>query len=336
MDKEIVKDAIRRYLNNELSESGRQQLIELFSNMTNDKAGELFDDLSSQVDDLSEAELRRLHRMLKYSALNRKFKKANPAPFKFKLSPTILKVAASIILVSVLSFFVGKLLLHRDNVSFEYVTKQNETGKKMKIVLPDGSDIWLNARSKVKFLKHFGLERRDVWLEGEAFFYVAPDRSRPFVIHTTQGLFTKVLGTSFNISAFERTGNVKIAVATGMVMVGKGTKVFGKLAKNQQLTYDASTKSFSIGKTEYADAWLRDELVFDRKTIREISNVLEHTYQVHIDISKDVPLDLKCTGTFSTDQSAEEIMKTLCRLYPITYEKENDTIRIRKESIMEK
>ena len=94
--------------------------------------------------------------------------------------------------------------------------KQNAKGVKSTIELADGSKIWLNADSKVQYPALFNGSTREVYLNGEAFFDIAKNPSKPFIIHLSNGT-VRVLGTSFNIKAYDNEPVVETSVATGKV-----------------------------------------------------------------------------------------------------------------------
>jgi transmembrane sensor len=126
-----------------------------------------------------------------------------------KSYPYLLKIAAAVILFIVASGVIYLAVL-RDKEIIRETTSQVE-----KIVLPDGSEVWLNQNSRITYSNSFG-EDRNLYLKGEAFFDVKPDPEKPFTI-TTEGAQVKVLGTSFNVRAYPDEAHTEVFVATGKV-----------------------------------------------------------------------------------------------------------------------
>ncbi|MEN6454286.1 MAG: FecR domain-containing protein, partial [Prolixibacteraceae bacterium] len=93
-------------------------------------------------------------------------------------------------------------------------------GQKSDIVLPDGTKIMINAGSRMRLPADFGHNRREVWLEGEAFFEVVKNTGRPFWVHTT-GIDMKVLGTTFNVRAYSGEGIIETTLVEGKVVLSR-------------------------------------------------------------------------------------------------------------------
>ncbi|MFT6359951.1 MAG: transmembrane sensor [Cyclobacteriaceae bacterium] len=138
------------------------------------------------------------------------------------LSSKLLRYAVVISLLILSTFFVYNNYKTTNSITDDgmitYIEKVNPTGQKSTTTLSDGTVVKLNSDSKLKFPKNFSDDIREVYFEGEAFFDVAKDASRPFIIKTND-LQVKVLGTSFNVKSFEEDNLVQIGVVTGRVSV---------------------------------------------------------------------------------------------------------------------
>ena len=155
------------------------------------------------------------------------------------------------------------------------------------IILPDGSQIILNGSSSIEYASNFDGDKREVGLHGEAFFDIAKEPNRPFIIHT-DNTETRVLGTSFGIRAMEYGGDVIVTVATGVVsFTSEKTKSEVKLNKGEQASY--ISKSEKIEKSEISDpnylAWQTKILTFDDTPLSEVAMLIEEVY--HIPVSVD-------------------------------------------------
>ncbi|MBX2840488.1 MAG: FecR family protein [Flammeovirgaceae bacterium] len=173
------------------------------------------------------------------------------------------------------------------------VEKSITAGKKLNFTLPDGSVIKLNGQSTLSFKENFqeGL-LREVYLEGEAFFYVAKNAKKPFVIHTSYSE-VKVLGTSFNVNAFPENKKVKVSVSTGKVLVKKKssemvddslTLVRGEVAV---LRPDEKVVEKGVFNPDLS-SWKDGVLVFEDASFKEIIKCLERWYGVEFIINSEV------------------------------------------------
>lgn len=190
----------------------------------------------------------------------------------------------------------------------QYIEKVVGKGQKLIVFLEDGSKVKINAESKLRIPQHFAAGKRNVYLEGEAFFEVAKDTTRPFIIHTRH-YQTTVLGTSFNIKAYPGEEAIKVAVATGKVMVEDSlTADSVELAPNQM----AICRQRQIEKTSYKAgeelAWKDDILVFKNADIRALARELERWYGVKIELRNTENIEKQFTGRFQ-DESLETILK---------------------------
>ncbi len=193
------------------------------------------------------------------------------------------RYAATIIIL--ISFAVALLWVIRENPtsagdqSEALITKSIPIGNKLKFYLPDGSTVWLNADSKLQYPENFEGDQRVVQLEGEAFFSVVRDTLKPFIVQT--GSFsTRVLGTSFNISALAQYNEIKVAVATGLVSVAdiSEEKEGGRtiLKPNQMAVYSKATKSLET-KTcdiESITSWKDGIIVFKDANMNQVVSEL--------------------------------------------------------------
>jgi len=177
------------------------------------------------------------------------------------------------------------------NNTIQYLERTNPNGQKSKIILTDGTTVWLNAASKIRFPEKFNLTERKVFLEGEAYFDVAPDEKSPFVIQTKTTTAT-VLGTSFNIKSYEKEP-VQVTVALGRVKVnaGNGSSATEELVlgKNEQITIVPESGEF-VKKSVDIDSflsWKEDVIRFDNTKLSEVVKTLERWYDKKITIANE-------------------------------------------------
>ncbi|TZF86021.1 DUF4974 domain-containing protein (plasmid) [Pedobacter sp. BS3] len=192
--------------------------------------------------------------------------------------------------------------------------KQSATGQITLFTLTDGTKIWLNSGSKLSYPEKFNGEQREVSLSGEAYFEVA-HTDKPFIIHTGD-IKTQVLGTSFNISAYQDEKNIRITVLTGKVGVGTktGTKTM-YLTPNQQAVFDKEQHIL----TRYDDVaasseviWRNDKLVYKSVKLGKVISDIQHRYDIHIKADKRI---LNCTISVDLgNKPAGEVMQILAEI----------------------
>lgn len=171
---------------------------------------------------------------------------------------------------------------------YSFVTRYNPNGKRSKITLPDGSVVYLNAASRISYRKELKkLDKREVFLSGEAFFDVVRDNTRPFIVHS--GLVTTtVLGTSFNIKAFKEENKVYVTVQSGKTAVslreGNGEKFLQYLVANQKLSINVGNGNYSFKNTDASEevSWISNRIVFSNNNLDEIARSLERWYNVKV------------------------------------------------------
>ena len=215
----------------------------------------------------------------------------------------ITKVAASISLIVICYFlFRTQPTAEQTNqVSFSQIEKQNIPGQKSMIHLSDGTVVWLNAESTLSYIKPFRKDLREVELDGEAYFEVAQDVNRPFVVHI-QETQVRVLGTSFNISSFSNDDKRIIALSEGKIQIihGEVSQVLnpGWIAEiDKELNQLESYKGNVMNKI----AWTKDILLFWDASYDEIFERLQRWYGVHIKIEGKPDNSMKFTGSFKNE-----------------------------------
>ncbi|MFN5020664.1 MAG: FecR family protein [bacterium] len=160
--------------------------------------------------------------------------------------------------------------------------------KPIRLVLADGSLVWLNAASSVTYPTAFMGNERRVSITGEAYFEVSPNKSMPFFVAHNQ-MLVKVLGTHFNVNAYENEANIKVTLLEGMVDVGDGSMT-KRLAPGQQASI--SKRKISVEEavdTEEVMAWKNGQFYFGGSDIKSIMNQIERYYDVEVEFRDEVP-----------------------------------------------
>ncbi|WP_295122535.1 FecR family protein [uncultured Chitinophaga sp.] len=198
-----------------------------------------------------------------------------------------------------------------------WLSRQNGKATRAVIELADGSKVWLNADSKMQYPPVFGKNSREVYLSGEAFFNVAANPDRPFIVHLAQGT-VKVLGTSFNVRAYENEP-VQTSVTTGKVAfipryVGNNQPDTILITPDEKVTYRHNSGDVIKETTSAEDekAWTEGRLVFKDVALEDICLELERTFGKKVKFQSDGPKQFRLTGSFK-DNSLQDIMYYLAR-----------------------
>jgi transmembrane sensor len=189
------------------------------------------------------------------------------------------------------------------------------------VILPDGSRIQLNRGTRFSYITHaFNRKQREVWLEGEAFFDVAKNKEKPFIIHTGT-MQTTVRGTSFNIKAYTQTGQNVVSVRTGKVEVCAQNKVLAMLTPNKQIIYNTAKRTSETESIKTSDitVWTNGCLVLNNANISELRLRLKQCFNVNLQVDGQALNRAKFNAVFKTGTSLDEVMQTISILYEIKY-----------------
>ncbi|CAM4285657.1 FecR family protein [Zobellia roscoffensis] len=210
-------------------------------------------------------------------------------------------------------------------------------GQTFKIRLSDGTSVWLNAGSKLKFPTSFNndsLTTRTVFLEGEGFFDVTKNKKKPFLV-VTQGLEVKVLGTQFNLSSYQTDKNVSTTLVEGKVTISESNKPDNEieLTPNFQANYKKSENNFSKAKVDTAlyTAWMENKLIIDNLKFSEILVKLERAHQVKF-LNRAQHLNNEVFKGEFDNESIEAILHTISLSTPFKYTINQNTITIESKS----
>jgi ferric-dicitrate binding protein FerR (iron transport regulator) len=215
-------------------------------------------------------------------------------------------------------------------------TVSTKVGDKASINLPDGSKVWLNGNSKITYSEDFRNKTREVCLSGEAFFEVAKDKTRPFIIHT-RTINLKVLGTAFNVRSYDNEKETETALVHGSVevtlrnrpdqkiLLKPGEKLLVKnipvdslLVSKKQKT-DEETPIAVLTNMHYYGAdsssvetsWTKNQLVFNDEPLDKIALNLERWFNVKVTITDGRLKKVRFTATVEDDDKLEDFLEVL-------------------------
>jgi ferric-dicitrate binding protein FerR (iron transport regulator) len=275
-----------------------------------------------------------------------------------------LRIAAIFILAFCLSWTVFYFANRKpDTGSLAYNQIITTKGQKSQIILSDGTKVWLNSETTLKYSSAFNEKKREVFLEGEAFFEVQKKGNKiPFIVKTSE-IDIKVLGTSFNVMAYPDEETIETTVVKGSVcivrkdlisspdqniilkpnqkvtLLKKESRVILSEIETKKPTLIKSTKTIrSISPSEKAQilvspevdielhiAWKDDRLIFQSETFENICYKLERWYDVKIHVRNEDLMKYRYTGKFVHKETINQVLEILKLTTPINYTfKQND------------
>ena len=251
---------------------------------------------------------------------------------------SMVKYAA--VLLTIISFSALMVYLNIENPivdtnqAAEIIEKQNPNGQKSTFKLEDGTIIRLNAGSKLSYQKEFASYERRVTLEGEAFFDVIRDETRPFIVET-KNLTTTVLGTSFNIKAYQQERKCSVSVASGKVKVTMrdDSSISGSqyilLNKNQMATYNLSDNSITTKEaiSNAVFSWKENIIQFDHADFNDIIGTLKRWYGVEFIIDSNNSFAGRFNAKYN-NETLDLVLEGLKGEYNFEYKIEGEKVYI--------
>jgi len=234
---------------------------------------------------------------------------ANPKSRFIKLN--LLKIAASVILIFSLGYSIYHHYNYHQVVSLnEYVTLPGEVKK---IILSDGTKVWLNSKSVLIASEPFVDESREVLLIGEGYFEVTHNKEKPFIIKSPN-LKTKVLGTHLNVSDYPTDLITEVSLYEGKVELSDKNTPANKMAMKpgQKVSFSTDERNFYIKSNEFEKPaeWRDGILRFYNEDLNSISQKLERKFRTKILISDEEVGKLRFTASFDTEP-LDKILKLL-------------------------
>lgn len=305
-----------------------------------------FQDLRTRMDAISDVELKYLleteweefeaHSPLSeekmktlYEGLHIRSEEVKP---RFTLKRYWMQIAASLLLLiagslTVLTFMQQNEInaLAEQNV----VIRSGDYGKSL-VTLPDGTIVHLNAKSSLTYSQDFGRNDRKVALSGEGFFEVKKDTEKKFTVGTGY-MDIAVLGTKFNVYAYETKDIVEMSLVEGSVDVTTSRPPYQsiRVKPNEKVVYNKRTGNLLHERTsnKMETAWMNKELVFRSERLEDVFRCLSRKFAVTFSVDDETLLNDVYTGTFD-DENVESIMRVLKYHYKFKYTNEDGVISI--------
>jgi len=205
-------------------------------------------------------------------------------------------------------------------------------GQKSQIVLADGTKVWLNSDTKIKYPGNFSKNQRDVYLDGEAFFEVAKNEHQPFVVHTSQ-VNVKVLGTKFNIKAYADESDVETSLFEGKINLimnnsSSGSPVEKEVKPGQSFVYSKTDHQLVANRfpQEEINGWKKNQLIFKDDTFSNLVRKVERWYDVKVVYDEKQFDDRRLTVELYEGERLDRLMSIISLALSVDYKYEKGEI----------
>lgn len=276
-----------------------------------------------------------------------------------------LAYAAALVVVAGSTYFIYQYFTRKQQASPDRIAANMpmsevvaRPGSRSKLVLPDGTQVWLNAESRITYHNNFNTDQREINLEGEAFFDVTHDANRPFIVHTS-GIDIRVLGTAFNVKSYASDETIETTLLRGSIEVVRkndptAPKVIlrpheklvfnkeeltdkdvitdqsaqpanGPLQPGISVTTLPQNKPDSIIKET---SWLYNKLNFDGDSFEELAIKMERWYDVKITIGSERLKRYHLKGSFE-GETIRQALEALRIITPFEYKIEGREVEVR-------
>ncbi|MDR2497088.1 MAG: FecR domain-containing protein [Tannerellaceae bacterium] len=202
-------------------------------------------------------------------------------------------------------------------------------GRRSSITFADGTQMWVNSGSRVIYPANFGSAVREIFVEGEVMLDVRRDARRPFIVKT-RGMDIRVMGTQFNVSAYDNEDVARVALLNGKVCVvfAEG-KESVSLSPNQMFSYDGQALTGEVSSVNAEDfiAWRDGYFPFKMQALTDVLRKLSRYYNVRFTMGEGLSR-LSCSGKLHLNDNLDDVLGILKKAAPIEVKKESDTTYI--------
>lgn len=242
-------------------------------------------------------------------------------------------VAAAIVAIIVVGAGV-QMFRHRSEAAKqpEYLTAVAASGDVEHVVLPDGSQVWLNSGSQIRYPKVFDGSVRNVEIKGEGYFEVAKDKKKPFIVESN-AMRVKVLGTVFNIRTDTIRHIAEVSLVSGSVeatSLNTPGQVVLEPGQKARLDYKSGRMTVDDVDARIDAVWHDGMIPFDNADIHDIVRTLERLYGVQIVVGHDIDCNRTYSGQIIRKQSIDEVLSLLRNALPIDYQRRGGKIYLSK------
>ncbi len=205
-------------------------------------------------------------------------------------------------------------------------------GRQARIILSDQTEVWLNAGSRLVYPTIFEKDKRKVQLQGEAFFKVSKDKTKPFIVETGNSRI-KVLGTSFNVKAYPDEKVEETVLVEGSVSLNIGKRLFGKevlLKPDQRIVISDISNSYTVSKVEVGNytSWINGLFVFVDEPLSSVLMRISRYYNIKIKWTEDAE-PLRISGKLDLKDDFQRVLNALALISDGSYIHENSVVNFK-------
>jgi len=233
--------------------------------------------------------------------------------------------------IIILFFTCGSILFYLlgiNNHETKFATISSPRGQITSLTLFDGSTVWLNSESTIKYTSDFNTNKREVYIEGEAYFEVTHDKKNPFIVNLENSQ-VKVYGTSFNIKAYPGSDHIEAVLMKGEIefITNKKSVV---LKPNERVVYSPQEDTIVKDQVdvEKTSLWKTGKYYFSNESLSNILTQLQRWYDMEIVFNDKVLSSYTFTGVINREKSIQYNLKLIELTNKINVEFENDKIKI--------
>lgn len=298
--------------------ASQEEFFMLFENVWKDSPDEMPRDVQERM-------YRRLNR-----DLGEEKKTIKVIPWHSYFSRKIWQRVAVACIIVVLSLANYNMFHKQKQLSAQNFTVSAEKGQRAFVTLPDSTKVWLNSDTKISYPADYGMKERNVALMGEAYFEVAKNPDKRFIVET-KGMQVEALGTAFNINAYKNDNKIIASLFSGSVRVSYEDHVT-ILKPHESVKVDLLTRDFF----QYEDnnmkdiaLWRENEITFDGESLEEIAHIINRLYNTTIYI-EDESLKKECYIGTVRNNSLENFIDIINLTTPVVYENKGDTVFLKR------
>lgn len=298
--------------------ASQEEFFMLFENVWKDSPDEMPRDVQERM-------YRRLNR-----DLGEEKKTIKVIPWHSYFSRKIWQRVAVACIIVVLSLANYNMFHKQKQLSTQNFTVSAEKGQRAFVTLPDSTKVWLNSDTKISYPADYGMKERNVALMGEAYFEVAKNPDKRFIVET-KGMQVEALGTAFNINAYKNDNKIIASLFSGSVRVSYEDHVT-ILKPHESVKVDLLTRDFF----QYEDnnmkdiaLWRENEITFDGESLEEIAHIINRLYNTTIYI-EDESLKKECYIGTVRNNSLENFIDIINLTTPVVYENKGDTVFLKR------
>ena len=318
MIEKYYKELLEKYLCDEVSSQEKEEL-RCYLN-ANSRINSFFENgLSIARPEIDEQNSKRMFQNICKGIVYKK-----PKLFIHHNKKKILQWAAILILpiITTISLFY---FTQNNQSNFHPVTITAQKGEKAEVVLPDGTRVWINSESTITYDNSFDQKKRTVYLEGEAYFEVAKNKKRPFIVQT-QAMNVQALGTSFNVRSYDIDSLIYAVLLEGQIKVTtSGQEQI--LNQNQRAVFDKSTNVFIVDDVDAMNfvEWKKGNIYFNNQTFNQVAQTLSRIYNVEIEFASEELSQIRFSGTLGSN-GIKNALDILSLTSPMYYDVKDTTV----------